>query len=276
MTELERIEELMSLYALGVLEGEELKEAEGLIEGKTPEALSMLDEYRELVSMMSYSTPGVAPDPALKKKLISDLKSAQKNLSAGSVKNDEGSFWDKIGSMWVGLGGLAAAAVIAALVINTLSLREELSDSGTRIAGLMEQIASQEKELEAVHLQLAKDKELISFLQDPGVVVVKLTDSHPIYDPGGRVHWDKQDDEALLVGYNLPETPSGKSYQWWIVGDGRPKSAGIFKVGPEGTNLIRIGSISDFGKIQKFMLTLEKQGGSESPSNEVLLTGDSI
>ncbi len=273
MTELERMEELISLYALGILEGEELTEAERLISAGSSETLSMLRDYERVVSMMSYATPGVAPDPALKKKLLSDLK---QGLSAYKVKETPPSLLDRIRPLWLGLGGAVAAAAILVLVISNISLRNNLNDSSTLIAGLEERVTLQQQELQSLEGELAQNEELVSFLQDPDVVVVKLSDTHPVHDPGGRVHWDKGDDEALFVSYNLPETPSGKSYQWWVVADDTPRSAGVFKVGPDGTSLMKIGELSDFGNIQNFILTMEPEGGAESPSSERLLIADSL
>lgn len=252
----------MSLYALGVLEGDELKEAENLINSGSPEALSMLSEYKEVVSIMSYATPGALPDPSLKKKLISDLKLAHEAHSRSEQKEVRTSFWDRISGAWIGLGGAVAAAAIVALVITNISLRNDLNESANMVA-----------ELEA---ELSANEELVSFLHDPDVVIVKLSDTHPVHNAGGRVHWDKDDNEALFVSYNLPETPAGKQYQWWVVADDTPKSAGVFKVGPDGTSLVRIGSLSDFGNIEKFILTLESEGGVERPSEVALLTGESI
>ncbi len=173
-------------------------------------------------------------------------------------------------------GAAVAAAAILVLFISNISLRGNLNDRTTMISELNERISLQEQELEALEAEIAGHQELTRFLHDPDVVIVKLTDSHPVHDPGGRVHWDKEDHEALLVSYDLPAAPAGKTYQWWIVADDPPKSAGIFKVDSDGKSLIKIGKLSDFGNIQNFILTLEPEGGAESPTGERLLVGDSI
>jgi len=270
------MEELISLYALGILEGEELIEAKQLISTGSPETLSLLSEYDKVVSMMSYATPHVLPDPALKKKLLSDFKNTLKSQAARKVKESSPSLLERIRPLWLGLGGAITAAAVLVLVISNISLRNNLNDSSTMISELNEQISLQEQELASLEVELTQNEELVRFLHDPDVVIVKLADTHPVYDPGGRVHWDKDDDEALFVSYDLPETPSGKSYQWWVVADGTPKSAGVFKVGSDGTSLMKIGELSDFGHIQKFILTMEPEGGAQSPSAERMLIGDSI
>lgn len=276
MMEQDRIEELMSLYALGILRGDELSEAERLINSGSPEALSLLGEYKRVVSMMSYSTPGVDPDPALKDKLLSDFKNTLKSESDHGRKEAPAPIWEGIRPLWFGIGGAIAAAAILVLVISNISLRDNLNDRSTLISELNERITIQEEELASLEGEIAQNEELVRFLHDPDVVIVKLADTHPVHDPGGRVHWDKDDDEALFVSYNLPETPSGKTYQWWVVADGTPKSAGIFKVGSDGKSLMKIGELSDFGDIQNFILTMEPEGGAKSPSAERLLIGDSI
>lgn len=290
MTEQDRLEELISLYALGVLEGEELKEAELIVGSESPEALELLRDYENVVSMMSFATPGALPDPSLKKKLLEEISGKRATAHKPHRENTPLPLWKRFEHMWLGLGGAVAALLIIALFISNMSLREKAGGNTALVAELNERLSLQESELETLRESLALEEseqagletelarlgELSEFLDDPDVVIVKLTDRSPEYDPVGRVHWDKADNKALLVSHNLPDAPEGKTYQWWVMADDAPKSAGVFKVGPDGTSLIKIGSLEDFGRIQDFVLTLEPEGGSERPTGDMLLSGGSI
>ena len=52
MSEVSREEELILLYVLGALEGEELEEAERLIASNTQEVRGMLADYESVVALL--------------------------------------------------------------------------------------------------------------------------------------------------------------------------------------------------------------------------------
>ena len=56
------LEELISIYALGALEGEELEEVERLLASGDSEAHELLEKYQNVASHISYSSRGRMPD----------------------------------------------------------------------------------------------------------------------------------------------------------------------------------------------------------------------
>ncbi len=73
MKDRQELEELISAYALGALDGEELKEAEEIIASGSADALELLREYQDVTSNLSYASKGVMPEPALKKKVLTEI-----------------------------------------------------------------------------------------------------------------------------------------------------------------------------------------------------------
>jgi anti-sigma-K factor RskA len=140
------------------------------------------------------------------------------------------------------------------------SLRDRLARSGEQMKGLKEAFSRQ--------------SEIVAFLRNPDVVVINLAGLEPKLDAKGRVLLDTQHNRALFYALNLPQVPSGKTYQLWVIADDIPKSAGIFKVNQQGNSMVEIETLPKSTEIQKFAVTLEPEGGLPQPSGEMYLIGN--
>jgi anti-sigma-K factor RskA len=78
-----------------------------------------------------------------------------------------------------------------------------------------------------------------------------------------RIFWMKNTGQVYIDPTNLPDVPSGKQYQLWAIVDGKPVDAGIIETA-KGT--YRIQKMKSFGKVDAFAITLEKAGGSPTPT----------
>ncbi|WP_417430537.1 anti-sigma factor domain-containing protein [Halpernia sp.] len=81
-----------------------------------------------------------------------------------------------------------------------------------------------------------------------------------------NVYWDSSKKVYLKVN-NLPAAPQGKQYQLWAIVDGKPVSAGMF----DGSKPDSIQSMAVIDKAQAFAITLEKAGGSPTPTMENMM-----
>lgn len=75
------------------------------------------------------------------------------------------------------------------------------------------------------------------------------------------VFWDRETNEVYLFRNSLPKAEKGKQYQLWAIVDGQPVDAGMIAEDCEG--LCKLKSIPN---AQAFAITLEKEGGSPSPT----------
>ncbi len=286
MTDKSRLEELIPLYALGVLEGEELREAESLLE--SPEGKRLLREYENVMSLLPYAARGASPAPELRKKLLAEIRKTAPVRSEEPVRVP---FLERYFTLWFGLGGALAAAVIVFLFVWNLSLRGTLNDQRTLVAELDERVSSQQDEIKSLENLLAKKdneiggletklaslEEITEFMEDPNIVLVRLENKNPEIRAAGRVLWDKDEHDALFYSLNLPVPPPGKTYQWWVVADGTTKSVGIFRADSDGNSVVKVDSLKKYGEnIENFRLTLEPEGGANTPGGKTLLAGESI
>lgn len=292
MTEDSRLEELIPLYALGVLEGDELREAERLIGEGSPRAKELMREYQNVVTLLPYSAGPASPHPRVRREILEYArKSALRRKPSGEAREGGLSGW--LRPFYVGLGGALAAGVIVFLFVNNLSLRSDLSEEKAVVGRLHQQVAGKDREIESLKNLLAKREgmvggleaklasleEITEFMEDPEIVLIRMERSKPDVSADGRVLWDKHENDALLYCLHLPEAPPGKTYQWWVVIGGKPTSIGVFEVDEDGNSVVKIDSLKKYGKIdkiEKFIVTVEPDGGAVKPTGKELLRAQSI
>lgn len=94
---------------------------------------------------------------------------------------------------------------------------------------------------------------------DIHIVVLKGTTGHE--DRKATVFWDKKTKEVYLHAGSLPEAPEGRQYQIWALVDGKPVNAGMYAE-QKGSQV----PLSVVPRAQDFAVTLEKSGGTASPT----------
>ena len=284
MKDRQELEELISAYALGALEGDELKEVEELLASGSYDAEVLLKQYQEVTSHLSYASKGLMPEPELKKKVLSEI------LGVREVPVEEAppAFWSRFWNLGLSLGAAVAVGLILLLFVTNHSLNQKLGVGNTRISELEEQITDQEKIINSLKTVIAEKEsemgtlkesfanldELTEFLEDPDVVVVQLTNLRSDLDAGSGVLIDKDDNEALFYCLDLVDAPEGKTYQWWVKVDGVHKSIAIFKVDGQGSSIVKLKDITSLGSIEQYLVTLETAGGVDKPTGMMYFAGD--
>ena len=151
---------------------------------------------------------------------------------------------------------IAASVLFLISIIGNFLWIDDISKNKKEITELQTQKRSQDLALQA-------SQEKLAILSNPDILTVPLkgVEKHP--DSKAIVYWDKTSKNVYLNAEDLPKTPSGMQYQLWAIVDGKPVSAGIYSE-EKNTRII----LSNIPKAQAFAITLEKQGGSESPTME--------
>lgn len=82
------------------------------------------------------------------------------------------------------------------------------------------------------------------------------------------------DEGSLFAASGLEEAPEGHTYQLWLIENGRPTSAGTFDVSGDGTAVL--SSPLSLGGFDRVAVSVEPEGGSESPTGPQILSNDSV
>ncbi len=115
--------------------------------------------------------------------------------------------------------------------------------------------------LQSVALQKAQEK--WKMLSNPDIKAIELNGVAEHVEMKAMVFWNEKSKEVYLNAENLPKPSEGMQYQLWALVDGKPISAGLYT-----ENLDSETPLSIIERAQNFAITLEKEGGSESPTIE--------
>jgi len=82
------------------------------------------------------------------------------------------------------------------------------------------------------------------------------------------VFWDMKSKDVYILPNKLPQPASGKQYQLWAIVDGKPVDAGVL------SDCAGLCKMKNIPAASMFAITLEKSGGSETPTlSEMYVAG---
>lgn len=150
----------------------------------------------------------------------------------------------------------AASVLFLVSIVGNFFWINDISNNKKEIAQLQNQTKTQDQAL-----KLSQEK--LAVLSNPDILTVPLkgVETHP--DSKAIVYWNKTSKNVYLNAENLPKAPQGMQYQLWALVDGKPVSAGMYSTDKDTKEIL-----SNIPKAQAFAITLEKQGGSTSPTME--------
>lgn len=224
--------ELIAGYALDALDDTDRARAEELF-ATSEEAREELRSLTDVAAAMATATAGPAPRSELRGRILEAARAEPQNV----VSLDE----RRRSRVVPVLGAAAALAACAALV-----------------AGLWG--ASVSSELDEARSALERERAAAAVLAQP-VAESSLTGGT------GRLVVGEEG-RAVLVLSSPPPVPAGKTYQMWVIDDGRPVSGGLFAP-VEGTRAIPVDGKVGQGSV--VAVTVEDEGGATAPTGEPVI-----
>jgi anti-sigma-K factor RskA len=106
----------------------------------------------------------------------------------------------------------------------------------------------------SVSRDLDRTRDVARVLSDPGARTIGLSGEKGrlVVGSGG---------DAVLVTSDLPAAPDGRTYQIWVIEDGKPASAGLF----DDESVVELDRTAPDGST--VAVTVEKSGGAEQPTS---------
>ncbi len=134
--------------------------------------------------------------------------------------------------------------------------------ANSALAVAEQKIASQSEDIVALQKNLE-----VPLNNNSQQVVLKGTPAAP--SSTAKIFWVKNTGDVYVEASGLPAAPQGMQYQLWAIIDGKPVNAGMIVYNKKGQKY-NIQKMKSFGKAQAFAITLEKEGGSPTPTMEKL------
>lgn len=263
--------ELLDEYALGALEGEELRAVEEHVK-TCPECREKVREARARIALLALAAPQAAPSPSVKERLMrrvaSERTGAAPDRSPALVPAPapkSAGFWN-----W-GVAALAAAAVALAIITGVLAGKNHQLNNRVRVLETWQtREIAQEKQQAA---KVARAEAVLDVLTSPGTLKVALVsaEAHPV--PQGKAFYNPAKG-LVFYAANLAPLPSNQTYQLWLVpAQGKPVSAGIFATDAHGNGEVLLPPLPLGVAAKAFAVTIEPAGGEPQPTGKKVLIG---
>ncbi len=225
---------LTAAYALHGLDAHEEAEYEEHLR-RCPECQRELAALQGVASSLAYAVDAPAPPPELRSRVLAAVRAERPNVVP-------------LRPRWA-YPAAAAAAVAATAAVALGAWAFSLSSS-------LEKEREARANLDRATAVLATDgAAAIPLSGASGTLVVAATG------------------EAALVVSSLDPAPSGKTYEAWVIEDGRPLPAGLFAAA-NGRTVVALERPVPRGAV--VAVTLEPAGGVERPTSSPLFTAEAV
>jgi anti-sigma-K factor RskA len=244
-----RIEELLPAYALGALDGEDLRELEAHLAGGCEECRRQLALWQGELEALAAGVEPVAP---------SDITRARVLRLSGSERAPAAS--PRRAPWW------AEVAVVVVAVFALARLEAERDNLRHQVEVLSQEVGRMRTDVQ----QARQDLQVIAA---PGVQSVVLAGLGPSPGAKGRTYVNPSTRDALFYAFDLPSLPADKTYELWFIAAGKPVAAGTFEVDPRGTGTVRVERVTEARQIEAWAVTIEPRGGVPQPTGAMVLKG---
>jgi anti-sigma-K factor RskA len=227
------------IYALGALDGEELKDFEAHLASGCAICEAYIRDARESLMLLQRAATPFEPSPAVKTRVFEQIADGAKVLPITAAQPPRRRTWPRIAGTIA--AGIAGAMISAAYYHYRYEPRHSLYSA------------------------------VIDLLRDPDTRDVALYGVGPTPGALGRFLWNKSGEGHLFVT-NLPSAPTGKMYAvWTIASQSPPLYVASVSTDASGRGGVHISAAASDKPIETFAVTLEPVGTTAAPTGPMVL-----
>lgn len=164
---------------------------------------------------------------------------------------------------------LAVAAGLGWFAAQQFNLARALQEN---LDGANSRAMLAELEVSIAQRAAAESRQRAAILAAPDARTIGLAGQPAAPDAVARVFWSAAEG-VVFTAAGLPAVPTGRVYQLWFVPDASPVSAGLLTVDDEGRVAASVAKPEEVTVPVPMAVTLEPEGGVNSPTGEVYLLG---
>ena len=253
------------LIASGLIEayvlGEGTAEERALVQRMARADPAVKAELEEIeIALEQHATMNaVKPPTALRASVLATIKEEEKPVIPIARNSESRGTWN-----W-----LAAAAIVALLISGAANfmLYGELHQVKDRLADLEGERAVMAEQMQVQKASMESSQRQLAVVFDPNKHIVPL--SGQVIEPkaAARIFMDPATNDVYIDVLSLPKPPAGMQYQLWAQVDGKMVDAGMLEIADNGEPLQHMKTMPD---ATAFGVTLEKEGGSDTPTLSAL------
>ncbi len=249
---------ILELYVYGALTDAQSREVSRVLK-EHPEVRKEVEEIEHaLLKLSAAAAPSYDAEA-----LLSSIKGKLGTKSHDTVISIE----RKKETDWVSYIGWAATIT---LLIGLFFVFEDKNDLREQLNAERARAAKMEQQIADARDDARKTEELLAVLRDKNVSKVPLQGQSVAPGAYAAVYWNKAENKAYVDARDLPEPPRGKVYQVWSLKlePLTPTSIGLLAEFSMDEN--KIFALENANESQAFGITLEPEGGSETPTMDQL------
>jgi anti-sigma-K factor RskA len=267
------------LYAAGALDAAEAAELRNRLLRGTPEEIGALAEAEATLAMLPLALETQTPSAGAKGRLMASLSGAAQSAPAPAMRLD---LRERPRSVLPTLMALAAAAAVfvvsLALVMNERNKTSGLVALNRKLKGelatLRTDIVRSQITIDDMRTKLAMFDEAVKAER---LQLVGLNRPKPdaASTARGRILWDMERRQWLVVVFDLKPPPQGRMYQLWMIPPGKdPMPSKVFATNSSGEAMLAVDIPAGVNQIALAAITEEPATGSVAPTTPILLMGD--
>lgn len=165
------------------------------------------------------------------------------------------------------LSAASVALLIGSLIFNFVQFSKN-NVLNSEIAQLRNDNSTFAKDLNASKAKYEETKQVFALLSDTSTQIINMKGVESSPNSLATIYWKKSTREVFLIVNSLVQVDAQSDYQLWAIVDGTPVNAGIIHVSDSSSIPQKMES---FSNAQAFAVTLEKKGGSATPTLEKMV-----
>lgn len=252
---------IIEAVVLGFASEDEIAQLQSYAQ-KYPEILS---EWKAVtLAFENEATKHAVPAPAEVKQRVLEAIAPEKQTAAPIVTMTP----QKSSNPWK---WLAAASIVLAVGATSLWYMNfsEMKKMQSTLAQKDAEIERMDQRVTALSVEQEKTAEMKKVLAQLDTKNIEMKGT-PM-EPSANVHimWNETNKMAMMKSVAVNEIPYEMQFQLWAIADGKPVSLGVFD-GAELENMTDPFTV-DAKNISAFAITIEKRGGSQTPTMEKMV-----
>jgi len=217
---------------------------------------------------------GQAPDPAIRASILKAIaqtpqeKGPENKAEAKIVSLNTAPEVKGVSPMWK---MMAAASVILTIGVSVLWFisNGEVKRMDSAMASMKKDQEKNEQILQAMTLEKDHLQTVQEVLAEQSMRTVMMNGTAMEPNASVKVMWSKDMKKAVMHAEKITPPPANMQYQLWVIADGKPVSVGLFNY-DEVEQMTEPFDVNA-QNITAFAITLEKMGGSPTPTMEKMV-----
>ncbi|AUD03529.1 anti-sigma factor [Spirosoma pollinicola] len=255
---------ILESYVMGAVSDQERREVECL-SSIYPDIRLELDQLSEVLENYALSH-SVEPPESVKAKLMDQLdfdKPVQETIVRPmpvdmSTTNSSPTFR----VTWI-----VAASMGLLLFLFSFYLLSQLRTTQKRLTSTQTDNSKMLAEVRQLRDQKTLADQALAVVRQPGTRTLELKGNDKAPQGTMLVFWNSQTHQVAVQVGSLPPLPADKQYQLWSMVGGKPVDAGVFETSSAAVQRMN----RNVARAEAFAVTVEKRGGSPTPTLSTLL-----